>query len=615
MKNDRYKLFVLLFAGMAFAALSCAAEGESRPQDSDAPGTDSSADSGATDTSNGAGDDTAQTDSVADDTEEPADCDPEETWCEGDWVMRCREDGTFAEKAEDCAASSLLCAGGTCADVTRACADAANDKSYQGCEYWATTFINLIGSTAQQLDDYSFGLAVANENDEEVAVRITDGKDVVHSDIVPAGDMIVVENLPWKKLLVVPGNRNKNTFASRQVKNGAFRITSSLPVSVYQFNPLQYTAGPENFSFSNDASLLLPAHALRSEYMVLSRPTMQMKRPEQRPQYQMESWPGFVGIVGTGDEPVELEVRASAYTLASDLQSSELIVPLSPGQKASFRLEPHDVLQLLSAGGVACDNSADCTALGGTEELLCCDTPSKFDLTGTRVTVKSGPAPAVFAGNSLSFVPYDTRASDHLEHQMFPSQTWGKELYCAHHVTQRPEEPSVWKILSGQDGNEVVFYPESAHEPVTLNAGEFVELENFGDFRVEGTGPLMAAQFMVGQRFTDPPPDNGDPSMTLVVPVEQYRSRYTFFAPESFVYNYVTVVHEKGRLPTLDGTVISGDTVELDDVYARTNLEIAGGIHSIDSNRPFGITVYGVGSYTSYMYPGGLDLKTVVVVK
>ena len=35
---------------------------------------------------------------------------------------------------------------------------------------------------------------------------------------------------------------------------------------------------------------------------------------------------------------------------------------------------------------------------------------------------------------------------------------------------------------------------------------------------------------------------------------------------------------------------------------------IQGGTHTISSSVPFGITVYGYANYTSYMYPGGLNL-------
>ena len=40
-------------------------------------------------------------------------------------------------------------------------------------------------------------------------------------------------------------------------------------------------------------------------------------------------------------------------------------------------------------------------------------------------------------------------------------------------------------------------------------------------------------------------------------------------------------------------------------------MKISGGAHNITSPKKFGIAVYGVGSYTSYMYPGGLDLKLI----
>jgi len=38
------------------------------------------------------------------------------------------------------------------------------------------------------------------------------------------------------------------------------------------------------------------------------------------------------------------------------------------------------------------------------------------------------------------------------------------------------------------------------------------------------------------------------------------------------------------------------------------------GVHQVLSTQPFGIIVYGFGSYTSYMYPGGLDLRVINVI-
>ena len=36
------------------------------------------------------------------------------------------------------------------------------------------------------------------------------------------------------------------------------------------------------------------------------------------------------------------------------------------------------------------------------------------------------------------------------------------------------------------------------------------------------------------------------------------------------------------------------------------------GNHNIQGDMAFGITVYGYGQYTSYWYPGGLDLSNIV---
>jgi len=61
----------------------------------------------------------------------------------------------------------------------------------------------------------------------------------------------------------------------------------------------------------------------------------------------------------------------------------------------------------------------------------------------------------------------------------------------------------------------------------------------------------------------------------------------------------------------LDDTVIAASafTTLGSSGYKIARLKIKGGSHSVESSREAGISVYGVGSYTSYMYPGGLDLK------
>jgi len=46
----------------------------------------------------------------------------------------------------------------------------------------------------------------------------------------------------------------------------------------------------------------------------------------------------------------------------------------------------------------------------------------------------------------------------------------------------------------------------------------------------------------------------------------------------------------------------------------RVNLAKNGtGNYQITADEPFGITVYGYGDWTSFWYPGGLDLSPIVV--
>ncbi|MDD5305711.1 MAG: IgGFc-binding protein [Deltaproteobacteria bacterium] len=591
--------FLVIPAALLFAAaLSC----------------ESGADTTTGDDDNGAdadGDTDSDADSDADsdtDTGALGTCEPGEVWCLGNFVSVCNAQGALWDKTEDCATQGLICAAGKCSDFTQQCADAINERSYIGCDYWATTLSNIElnwtpATNAYAQKPFYYAIAVANDGADNAEVTVTDGATINNNYTVPGGQMIIIEDLPWKMNIKNPGDIQKNTWATRQVANAAYHLTSTRPVTAYQFNPLHYSAGTNVYSYSNDASLLLPSHVYLDEYVAMARPTMKVKTASAG-----MIRPGFVAIVGTGDGPSTVEITSSAFTFKSDAKSSASYPALQPGGTMTATLNPYDVLQILSSAEQACTGGKVCQA-----GYTCCNTPPQYDLTGTIIKVTSGPSPAVFAGTTMSFVPFNKWAADHLEEQMFPLKTWGTHYICARNITQKPAEPTVWRVLSGSNGNPITFTPASAHAGVTLNKGEYVEFESLADFEIKGEGRISVGQFMVGQNYTSDvnPPKNGDPSMSLGVPVEQYRTSYTFLAPTTYVFNYLTVVHKTGTFPQLDGAPVAGDTVGVTAEYSRTNLTISAGIHKIKSTEAFGIQVYGVGTYTSYMYPGGLDLKRV----
>ncbi|MBM4377336.1 MAG: IgGFc-binding protein [Deltaproteobacteria bacterium] len=73
----------------------------------------------------------------------------------------------------------------------------------------------------------------------------------------------------------------------------------------------------------------------------------------------------------------------------------------------------------------------------------------------------------------------------------------------------------------------------------------------------------------------------------------------------------VNVVAPTKASVMLDNAPVSNFTPIGTTGYAIARIPLANsgdGNHTISANLPFGISVYGYGQYTSYWYPGGLDL-------
>ena len=168
-------------------------------------------------------------------------------------------------------------------------------------------------------------------------------------------------------------------------------------------------------------------------------------------------------------------------------------------------------------------------------------------------------------------------------------------------------EPSVVRILSRTAGNALTFTgiptPPGCE---MLNAGQYCEFQTVPDFQVTGTAPLLIAQFMVGEQAFS---GVGDPAMVLEVPTQQFRTNYVFNVPASYTQNFVTTVYPTGRAPLLDGAPIAAGAAVAGTMYTVSRFALPPGSHRMTGPAPFGIKVSGTASFTSYMYPGGLDLN------
>ncbi len=529
-------------------------------------------------------------------------CVPNTVSCDGETPQVCNPEGSDFDRGEACDVSGgLHCSPSGCRDL---CAEAETSQSYIGCEYYPVTTRN-----SQLAQEFEFAVVVANPSlvDAEVVIERA-GAEVARATVAPGG--LETMKLPWVEEL-----RNPTGGGSVLVQDGAYHLTSEVPVTVYQFNPLDYRrdgdcamepmemlGDGECFSFTNDASLLLPAHVLTGSYLAVSRPTHLLRLG-----MDYGALPGFVAIVGVDDAPVTVEVTSSANVLPGT--GSGGVMGMAPGDTQSFTLARGDVLELASSvPGTECPGGWEDEP--GYDASYCLLGP-EWDLTGTEIRA-TGPV-AVIGGHDCTFVPHDRWACDHLEEAIFPVEALGTEVLVAPTRALRGE-PNLLRVVSAAAGNEITFEPAIA-PATTLQRGAFMEVELDQAVKVTGSGPILVAQYLVGQDYngigTGGIRGNGDPSMALAIPTEQFRSSYVFLAPETYNDSLMNLIAPSGATVVLDGELVSGFSPIEGTTMSRTARPIRGGVHTIEGTAPFGILVYGFGSYTSYFYPGGLDLRLI----
>jgi hypothetical protein len=102
--------------------------------------------------------------------------------------------------------------------------------------------------------------------------------------------------------------------------------------------------------------------------------------------------------------------------------------------------------------------------------------------------------------------------------------------------------------------------------------------------------------------------------MSLAVPVEQYRSRYSFLIPADYEEQYISVVAPAGSAVNLDGNDISSQLTPFGPGdLAAGRIMVQPGAHNLSCANKCGVEVYGYSEAVSYMFAAGLDLERIVV--
>ncbi len=498
------------------------------------------------------------------------------------------------------------------------CEEARESHSYVGCDYWPTVTANPVWSI------FDFAVVVANTNANTAEVTVTGPNGVNKSVSVPTGELRKIY-LPWVTALkggdtnqcgnIVPYDN------SVLVPNGAYHLVSSVPVIVYQFNALQYrgsggddgSGGPKDwsqcpgtvqncpgqgkigcFSFSNDASLLLPSTAMTTNYRVIG----------------VHGWSNL-GLF------TETKLKGPVLTITATQPNTQVKISLSQNGDVMPSLPDAGPAVPATNGGslltIDLANAGDVVQLVG-------DKGRQYDFSGSLV--QSNNPVQVVAGIPGILIPENTAAADHVEEIVMPAETLGKRYVV--HLPSGPNDdgPVDHKVrfYGNKDGTTLTYNPSRPEDcPTSLNAGEVVDCGIVTeDFEVTGSEEFAVTTFLVGAAYYatpfDPSPA-GDPSMSTYAAIEQFRTKYVFLAPDDYELSFVDITAADNSGIVLDGQkVVSGSTKVGSGPFNVYHIQLGAGqagAHTLTAEKPVGIQVIGYGASTSYQYPGGLNLKLI----
>ena len=572
-------------------------------------------------------------------------CLPASSSCDGFDVLRCGDDGQTKTKVQTCNGDlGIACRQGVCKNL---CVEATQEHSNVGCEYWAVDLDNAVtsqGNAAAQ----QYAVVVSNAQPDLVAT-VTVDEDVVAQERHPVGapERHVIRTVSTARVgprsLEVfklgpkevdgsaPGTFNTGTHTA--LSRGAYRISSDVPIVAYQFNPL------ENANvFSNDASLLLPTPALGGgggrQYVIAGWP--QTIATSENPATNFGAdLRAFLTIVGTQKDTL-VHVKTTAKIVPGGP------VPNGVPKDGAFdvTLQPFDVLNLETGEFNA-------------------------DFTGSLID-SSGPV-AVYVGSEASDAPFfstiATRSccADHLEEQAIPLRAAGKKyvlgrvpnrsraLIAAGAAVSLFDEPEFYRVVATRPGLTKITTSLPAPDDAIELDGEGANrtIAAHQDFTLTATQPVLIADVQASQEAAGivrglP---GGDPSLTFIPPVEQWRSDYVLLTPDKYAFDFLVVTAPFGAQVFLDGLPVDGKVCELaagDGLTAKTRKVqdppfvvyrcqlsfpaidpnkptpqnvLPGrqndGVHRVQSDYPVGVLVYGFDAFVSYAYAGGTELKDI----
>jgi hypothetical protein len=498
-------------------------------------------------------------------------CVPGSGSCSGSTATLCNSTGTGYITSNCDSQLGLSCQAGVCVG------DCANvGESYIGCEYYAATMTN----PALTQSTFPFAVSIANTTSKSATVNITGPNTVTGNPFTVSANSISSIVLPWESSI-------STTYNTVLQSGGAYHIKSTEPVTVYQFNARDYQVGG-TYSYTNDASLLIPVNAMTGNYYVVTMPDWYFVTGATH-------YPGTIAIVGTQNSTsVQFTPNGSVTAGAGISSTGTSTVTLNAG----------DVLE------IAANKNGTSTSYG-------------TDPSGSLI--KASAPVEVFGGSACSYVPYNVQACDHLEEVMFPLETLQTTYVVVPPnmtgITTTKSPSHFVRIVGTVNSTTLSYTPSVTGAPSSIGAGQVSIFETSTPFQVTGSQPILVGQYMESSQAYGGGTLNGDPAMTVAVANAQYRDSYAFTAPNNYYINWATIVAPTGNNVTIDSTTISSSSFtaigtsgfgyyhyKICDNGGSPTCTSSSSNHTSSASVSYGIQVYGYGSYTSYWYPGGLNL-------
>jgi hypothetical protein len=495
---------------------------------------------------------------------------------------------------------------------TGQCSPTSLGLSNKGCDFWPTVTANPVWSGAPAslgTGGFHFGVLIGNVSAARATVTVTAGGAPARgSSLDSRGQLTLAPNainivqLDWVSDLKGPDW--SKPFApvaltqSIRKQGGAYHIVSDQPIIAYQFSPIDVILGDnqgcpvvENgggcYSYSTDASMLLPSHVLAPSYVATGY------RGWRAPAAATAS------PVNGGDFLAITAVQANTSVKVT-LPATQTILAFADGSRVPtgqpLSMGVGDVLELFNPG------------------------MSDDTFSGTLVEEVNGRPLQVLTGASCGTVPAGLGNCGHMEDPVFPAETLGTE-YIVPALSRAQPSGYTLIIHALTDGTALSFEPASLNPNVTLGRGMVLEVQGTTNARIVGTSPFAVTQFMNGGVSSR---DEGGPGQLAVPPRSQYQTDYKFLAApdrpaipgdSNSFSSFVVIMAPTGARVTLDGRALAVDmftAVGASGIsVSRQPLNQNDQVHSLSADRPVGAIVYGYGKslYTNYIYSAAQQFK------